>query len=109
MAVQGQLEILNSYVEQVKDVEQMEKRVKTEKTAVDQKLKQVDERTTKLRADEDFHRKQKSEWDSQSTRRQSELEDALKEKRELIAKLEKDFATKSAELVKKQSDFEQFK
>lgn len=37
--MQGQLEILNSYVDQVKDVEQMEKRVKTEKSAVEQKLK----------------------------------------------------------------------
>jgi hypothetical protein len=52
----------------------MEKRVKTEKTAVEQKQKQIEERTSKLRSEEEFQRKQKSEWESQSSRRQTELD-----------------------------------
>jgi len=87
----------------------MEKRVKTEKSAVELKQKQVEEKQSKLRADEDFHRKQKSDWDSQSARRLSELEEALREKRELMAKLDKEQGAKTADLAKRQNEFEQFR
>lgn len=101
--------MLNSYVNQVKDVEQMESRLKKEKIQNDQRQKQLDERQAKMRTEEDFLRKQRLDWDAQSKHRTNELEDAIQAKRDLIAQLEKASAVKAAEMAKKLGDFEQTK
>ena len=95
-----QLEILGSYATQVRDVEQLEKEMKQEKQAFENRIRQWEEKQKKINADEDFLIKSKAEWSAQSTKRINDLESTLEQKRETIERLDRDYSAKIKELSK---------
>lgn len=104
-----QMEILSSYATQVRDVEQLEKDVILQKQDYESKITQLDERQKKLRTDEDFLVKEKTDWNAQSSQRINELEATLKQKREQVERLEKDYSTKKNDLEELQNEIEETK
>lgn len=87
----------------------MEKKFKKEKAAMELKIKESEVKQAKLKSDDDFNRKQREDWNAQAGKRASELEDTLKSKRDDVAKLEREYVAKAADLGKKQAVFDKTK